>query len=83
MFNKNKKLVDRLCNRWGWCDPEQVRKGFKRDVRRFMGIIGDMDKVTVSKTSDTDDYVISIKDSRGRCTSIWMRGDYVRSVSPY
>lgn len=55
----------------------------KKDFLKYLEITKDIDRCIVIKTIDTDDYVITLIDSDGRKCSLWLRGDRVRTITPY
>ena len=61
-----------------------VRANVSRDLSKLQEVMNDPRKVQVSKTLDTDCYVVAIIDSKGSRCSLWLdkSGD-IGSVSPY
>ena len=74
-----------------WCErvpispknPE-LRRNMMRNMKHFFKVVSDIKKVTINKTSDTDeDNVITLIDSKGRKATLWMEEKELRSISTY
>ena len=88
-----RKLFNRLLQRHaGFCAgighpvstaSHTLRKNTKRDVKHWTNVALDVDKVYVSKTSDSGDYVIKLINSKGEKASLWLSGHVVRDITPY
>lgn len=59
-------------------------KNFAKHYNRFIEIAKDIDKCKVVKTTDPNNYVITLIDSSGRETSLWITdGGRVKTITPY
>lgn len=63
---------------------EAVMANAKRAVEQWESVSRDVLHVSVSRTQDTNTYVITLVSSGGKSASLWLREDgTIRSISPY
>lgn len=63
---------------------QECRKNVKKSVLQWRGVASDVVSVSISKTEDTDQYVVRLTDSEGREASLWLNKDgTVNSISSY
>lgn len=75
------EITSSLLNK-GWVRKERI-ENIKPDIKKFIGVAKDVDRVCVTKTLDTDEYVIRIIDSEGEEVSLWLSGNEVRAITPH
>lgn len=67
----------------GWVRDERF-KNMKKNVLRLVEITKDIEWCDVGKTGDTQEWVITLARSDGKCVSLWLQRDgKVRTITPY
>ena len=82
-------LYTRLLETWDAQSPynllenPETRKYAKERVQHWEEVALDVITVNVNKTMDQDEYVITLKNSKGQESSLWLKGNKVQSITSY
>ena len=82
IFKGSNNRTDKLM-KLDWVIKERLKNQTK-DYEKFITIAKDVDLCWVTKTIDTDQYVITLIDSKGNRCSLWLTDEgKVRSITSY
>jgi len=65
-----------------WVINERL-KNTKKGIKRYFDVMRDVENCNVSKTQDTQDYVITFSNSKNQTCEIWLHGEKVNSILSY
>lgn len=82
-----KRMTDYLYATWPVCvvGAEQIiNREIEKDVNYWNEIAANVRAAEITKTSDTDNYVLTLRDIEGRKASLWLNSDgKLRSITAY